>query len=62
MIDPHEFVVGPSATSEGVFHQFGFSAHGFQLGPGTGAMMAELVATGRTNLPIDGLGIERFRR
>ena len=55
-------VVGPSATSEGVFHQFGFSAHGFQLGPGTGAMMAELVATGRTNLPIDGLGIERFRR
>ena len=38
-------------TSEGVFHQFGFSAHGFQLGPGTGAVMAELVATGATNLP-----------
>ena len=54
-------VVGPSLTSEGVFHQFGFSAHGFQLGPGTGAMMAELVATGATNVPIDGLGIGRFR-
>ena len=54
-------VVGPSGTSEGVYHQFGFSAHGFQLGPGTGAMMAELVATGRTNTPIDGLGIGRFR-
>ena len=54
-------VVGPSSTSEGVFHQFGFSGHGFQLGPGTGAVMAELVATGATNLPIDGLGIERFR-
>jgi sarcosine oxidase subunit beta len=53
-------VVGPSSTSEGVFHQFGFSAHGFQLGPGTGAMMAELVATGSTNVPIDGLGIRRF--
>jgi sarcosine oxidase subunit beta len=53
-------VVGPSATSEGVFHQFGFSGHGFQLGPATGAVMAELVATGRTNTPIDGLGIERF--
>ena len=53
-------VVGPSATSEGVFHQFGFSAHGFQLGPGTGAMMAELIATGATNVPIDGLGITRF--
>ncbi|MFZ5782532.1 MAG: NAD(P)/FAD-dependent oxidoreductase [Pseudomonadota bacterium] len=53
-------VVGPSSTSEGIYHQFGFSAHGFQLGPGTGAMMAELVATGRTNTPIDGLGIDRF--
>jgi sarcosine oxidase subunit beta len=53
-------VVGPSSTSEGVYHQFGFSGHGFQLGPGTGAMMAELVATGSTNVPIDGLGIRRF--
>lgn len=53
-------VVGPSATSEGIYHQFGFSAHGFQLGPGTGAMMAELIATGATNVPIDGLGIGRF--
>ncbi|MDB5489887.1 MAG: dependent oxidoreductase family protein [Reyranella sp.] len=53
-------VVGKSSTSEGVFHQFGFSTHGFQLGPGTGAVMAELVATGSTNTPIDGLGIERF--
>jgi sarcosine oxidase subunit beta len=54
-------VVGPSSTSEGVFHQFGFSAHGFQLGPATGAVMAELVATGATNVPLDGLGIERFK-
>ena len=53
-------VVGPSSTSEGVYHQFGFSTHGFQLGPGTGAMMAELVATGSTNVPIAGLGIDRF--
>jgi len=55
-------VVGPSATSEGVFHQFGFSAHGFQLGPGTGAVMAELVATGKTNVPIADLAITRFRK
>lgn len=54
-------VIGPSSTSEGVFHQFGFCAHGFQLGPATGAVMAELVATGATNVPIDGLGIDRFR-
>ncbi|WP_428665390.1 NAD(P)/FAD-dependent oxidoreductase [Reyranella sp.] len=54
-------VVGPSGTSEGVFHQFGFSTHGFQLGPGTGAVIAELVATGATNVPIADLAIGRFR-
>jgi sarcosine oxidase, subunit beta len=53
-------VVGPSATSEGIFHQFGFSTHGFQLGPGTGAVVAELVATGKTNTPIEALSITRF--
>ena len=53
-------VLGKSATCEGAFHQFGFSAHGFQLGPGAGAVMAELVATGTTNMPIDAFRIDRF--
>jgi sarcosine oxidase, subunit beta len=55
-------VVGPSLAADGVFHQFGFSAHGFQLGPGTGAAVAELITTGRSSVPIDGLGIGRSRR
>ena len=54
-------VFGRSSTEEGAFHQFGFSAHGFQLGPGAGAVMAELVATGTTNMPIEAFRIERFR-
>lgn len=53
-------VLGPSARHEGVYHQFGFSAHGFQLGPGAGAVMAEIIATGRSNVPIDDLSIARF--
>ncbi|MEZ5818700.1 MAG: FAD-dependent oxidoreductase [Hyphomicrobiaceae bacterium] len=53
-------VVGPSHKAEGIFHQFGFSAHGFQLGPGTGAVMAELLTTGRTNVPLQALDIGRF--
>lgn len=53
-------VIGPSATAEGVFHAFGFSGHGFQLGPISGAITAELVTTGRTNLPIDPFRITRF--
>ena len=54
-------VFGKSSTADGAFHQFGFSAHGFQLGPGAGAVMAELVATGSTNMPIEAFRIERFR-
>jgi sarcosine oxidase, subunit beta len=53
-------VIGPSSTSPGIFHAFGFSAHGFQLGPAVGRVMAELVTTGHSNVPLDGLGIERF--
>lgn len=54
-------VIGPSSTSEGVFHAFGFSAHGFQMGPGVGALMAELVAHGTTNSAISPFNIARFR-
>lgn len=54
-------VIGPSVTSESIYHQFGFSAHGFQLGPGVGALMAELIATGSTNLPIAPFSIARFQ-
>ena len=53
-------VIGPSATSEGVFHAFGFSAHGFQLGPIVGALIAELVTMGRSNLPIAPFRVDRF--
>jgi glycine/D-amino acid oxidase-like deaminating enzyme len=55
-------VFGKSSTFEGAFHQFGFSAHGFQLGPGAGAVMAELITTGTTNMPIEAFRIDRFGR
>ena len=53
-------VIGPSAAAPGVYHQFGFCAHGFQLGPGVGALIAELIATGHTNLPIAPFRVDRF--
>ncbi|WP_137045309.1 FAD-binding oxidoreductase [Pseudolabrys sp. FHR47] len=53
-------VIGPSKAADGLFHQFGFSAHGFQLGPGVGALMAELIATGTTHLPIEPFRVDRF--
>ncbi|MGJ4944808.1 NAD(P)/FAD-dependent oxidoreductase [Bradyrhizobium sp. HKCCYLS1011] len=53
-------VFGPSAIHDGLYHQFGFSAHGFQLGPGAGAVMAELIVNGGTQTRIGGLSIARF--
>ena len=32
-------VIGPSRTTPGLFHAFGFSGHGFQLGPAMGAVL-----------------------
>ena len=53
-------VMGPSATTPGLFHAFGFCGHGFQLGPGVGDAMAELVATGACTTPIGSMTIDRF--
>ncbi|WP_224543074.1 NAD(P)/FAD-dependent oxidoreductase [Mesorhizobium sp. CA16] len=55
-------VMGQSATTPGLFHAFGFSGHGFQLGPGVGDAMAELMMTGRCETPLDDFRIDRFAR
>jgi sarcosine oxidase subunit beta len=53
-------VIGPSAAAPGVFHAFGFSLHGFQLGPVVGEILADLAADGRTAHPIGPFSIARF--
>jgi sarcosine oxidase subunit beta len=53
-------VIGPSATTEGLFHAFGFCGHGFQLGPGVGLVMSELIVDGETRTPLDAFSISRF--
>jgi sarcosine oxidase subunit beta len=53
-------VIGPSGTSPGVFHAFGFSAHGFELGPVVGSIVADIIAKGSTRLPIEAFSIRRF--
>ncbi len=53
-------IIGPSRVS-GAFHAFGFSAHGFQLSPVVGMIMADIIIKGRTGLPIGPFRIERFR-
>jgi len=46
-------VIGPSSIQPGLWHAFGFSAHGFQLGPIVGSIIAELVTRGTSSLPIE---------
>ncbi|CAN7405103.1 NAD(P)/FAD-dependent oxidoreductase [Mesorhizobium sp. LjRoot246] len=55
-------VMGRSATTPGLFHAFGFSGHGFQLGPGVGDAMAELITTDRCETPLDDFKVNRFAR
>lgn len=53
-------VMGASASVPGLFHAFGFSGSGFQIGPGVGETMAELIATGTTDIPLDPYAVTRF--
>ncbi|MGJ7518883.1 NAD(P)/FAD-dependent oxidoreductase [Variovorax sp. LT1P1] len=53
-------VIGPSRTTTGLFHGFGFAGAGFQIGPAVGEVLAELVSDGRSTTPIDAFGIGRF--
>ncbi|HRQ35200.1 MAG TPA: FAD-dependent oxidoreductase [Chiayiivirga sp.] len=55
-------VMGPSARVPGLYYAFGFSGHGFQLGPGVGDVMAELIDTGATTTPIKHYHIGRFAK
>jgi sarcosine oxidase subunit beta len=53
-------VMGPSGRVSGLYYAFGFCGHGFQLGPGVGDVMAELIDTGATTTPIEPFHIRRF--
>ena len=53
-------VLGPSATTPGLLHAFGFAGGGFQLGPAVGAVLADLVRDGKTATPIAAFSVSRF--
>ena len=56
----HEPIISASSRQAGLYHAFGFAGGGFQLGPGVGDVMAELIAQGRSSTPIDAFRIDRF--
>ncbi len=55
-------ILGTVATIEGFVMATGFSGHGFALSPYIGKLTAELIVSGRTEIPIDDLMLERFSR
>ena len=56
----HIPVIGFSRTTPNLVHAFGFSGHGFQLGPVIGIIIDELIRTGRSESPLDPFDIGRF--
>ena len=59
-IMPDKIPVIGQSQCEAAFHSFGFSAHGFQLGPVGGRILSELVIDGATDLPIEAFRSDRF--
>ena len=52
--------LGPSEHVSGLYYAFGFAGAGFQIGPGVGDMIAELIDTGTTDISLEPYRISRF--
>ncbi len=55
-------VIGPAVNAPRAFHAFGFSAHGFQMGPVVGQVLADLVIGGQCRFNLSPFRIDRFDR
>jgi sarcosine oxidase subunit beta len=53
-------VVGPVPRVNGLIIAAGFSGHGFAIGPGVGALMADYLATGEWSPMLAPFTLERF--
>ena len=50
-----------SPQASGVVHSFGYSAHGFQMGPICGRIVADLVLEGRSSFDLSAFDVRRFQ-
>lgn len=53
-------ILSASTVAKNFWHVFGFSGHGFQLGPIIGAIVADMIADGKSALPISAFSADRF--
>ena len=62
MSPDHRPIIGTVEGYKGYYHACGFSGHGFMLAPIVARLLAELITTGKTSLPIDALALSRFAK
>ena len=55
-------VISPSRTASNLYYSFGYCGSGFQLGPGCGWLVSQMMIDGNTSLPLDAFAIDRFSR
>ncbi|SEF14191.1 glycine oxidase [Burkholderia sp. WP9] len=55
-------VISASRKASNLCYSFGYSASGFQLGPGCGKLVSELMLDGTPSISLDPFAIDRFER
>lgn len=55
-------VISPSRSASNLYYSFGYCGSGFQLGPGCGWLVAQMMLDGITALPLGAFAIDRFSR
>lgn len=53
-------VISRSKKASNLTYSFGYCGSGFQMGPGCGKLVSELVLDGTASLPLDAFAIDRF--
>ncbi len=55
-------IIDSGKHASGVFHAFGFSAHGYQLVPIVGKVVTDLICSGRSDFDLEAFRIDRFEK
>jgi sarcosine oxidase subunit beta len=55
-------IIGSVDGLEGYYHACGFSGHGFMLSPIVATLLSELITSGSSSVPIEGLSLKRFEQ
>lgn len=54
-------IIGPSETTAGLFHAFGGSGGGFQIGPAVGLCLSNMILGRANEVPLEPYAISRFK-